>query len=623
MRVMLLTSGAVLFLTCTSYFVYEIVTFRQVTEAQLVIVGKMIATNSTAALAFDDSGEGEEILHALQADPQIVAAGLYDGRGKLFSRYPDSLSYLNFPAAPRGDGYAFSRSHLEGFQPVVQGDKRLGTLYLKMELSAVYQRLQLYGLIAFGVIGFSFLLAYTLSRELQKVISEPILSLAQTARVVSQRFDYSVRAKKIGNDELGLLTDAFNTMLGQIEAQNQEIRTFNQSLEQKVRERTHELELANQELKRKNEFVRTIIHSSVQIIAVLDQQMRYTAINKSFEQLYRVDRQQVVGRSLTEVFPQTKDTQVERDIREALRGNPVHHAVARSAVIPGYFETHFIPLKEKEDVYGVLLVSHDITRIIEVNDQLKKANQELIRSNQDLGQFAYVASHDLQEPLRKIQVFAELLRHKRHDETETQRYLEKVHAASGRMTTLIQDVLSYSRLARTEESLVETNLNAILDQVKSDFDLLIQQKGATIICSNLPVVKGIPAQLGQLFANLISNALKFNRQNPLIRITVRELPESSRALYESLSQAQAYWEIQVIDNGIGFESQYSQQIFTIFQRLNNQQTYSGTGIGLALCRKIVENHQGVIVASSEPGKGATFTVVLPQCIAGIAAPSSE
>ncbi|WP_207506417.1 ATP-binding protein [Telluribacter humicola] len=611
MRVILLTSGAVLLLTCASFFVYESITYRESTRSQLSTIGKIIATNSSAALAFDDAREGNEILHALLAEEHIVAAALYDVQGNLFSKYPDTLSAQEFPPAPGTDGYSFTATHLEGFQPVVQGGRRLGTLFIRQDMFAMYQRFQLYGLIALGVIAVSFLLAYFLSQELQKEISGPILSLAQTAGKVSQNFDYSVRATKVGNDEIGNLTDAFNNMLRQIEEQNRQITSFNARLEQKVRERTLELEVANQELLKKNDFVETILESSVHVIAVMDTQMRYTIVNKSFEQIYKIDRSEIVGRKYTEVFPQTVGSNIHQDIQKALQGTYVHNPNTRSAIIPGYFESHFVPLKEAGKVYSVLFILHDISNIMEANEKLKVANEELVKSNIELEQFAYVASHDLQEPLRKIQIFTDLVKSRRHEGEEASKYLEKIHASAERMTLLIRDLLSYSRLSRIEEGFVETDLNETMELVKSDFEMLIQQKGATIICPALPVVKGIPHQLGQLFANLISNALKFCQESPIIRITVEELSDSSRKLFPNLPGEEKYWVIKVADNGIGFEAQYSQKIFTIFQRLNDQKKYAGTGIGLAICRKIAENHKGTITASSIPGQGATFTIVLP------------
>ncbi|HXB02052.1 MAG TPA: PAS domain S-box protein [Opitutaceae bacterium] len=222
--IILLTCGAVLLLTCASFFSYELLTFRQSMVRQVSTIGKIVADNSTAALAFQNADDAKEILNALKAEPHVVAASLYTADGKLFSKYPANLPDAAFPDAPAEDGYRFERSHLDGFQPVVQGDKRIGTLYLENDLGAVYERFRLYGLMIVLVVAVSFLLAYTLSTALQKQISRPILALAETAKAISERRDYSVRAAKLGRDELGLLTDAFNQMLEQIHEQNQTLQ---------------------------------------------------------------------------------------------------------------------------------------------------------------------------------------------------------------------------------------------------------------------------------------------------------------------------------------------------------------------------------------------------------------
>jgi len=248
MTVILFTSGAVLLLTCSAFFAYEFFAFRQATITQLSTLGEIIAANSTAALAFGDRDAADEILAALKAEKHIVAAGLYDKEGKLFSHYPTSMPIEGLPQKPEDGGYHFDHSHLIGFQSVFQGDRNLGTLYLKSDMGAMYERFQRYGTIVILVIALSFFLAYLLSKSLQKRISKPILALAETAKAISDLHDYSVRAIKFDEDELGLLTDAFNQMLIQIQEQNREIISFNQKLEQKVMERTHEMETANKEL---------------------------------------------------------------------------------------------------------------------------------------------------------------------------------------------------------------------------------------------------------------------------------------------------------------------------------------------------------------------------------------
>jgi signal transduction histidine kinase len=179
------------------------------------------------------------------------------------------------------------------------------------------------------------------------------------------------------------------------------------------------------------------------------------------------------------------------------------------------------------------------------------------------------------------------------------------------MSSLINDVLNYSRLTKTGEQFINTDLNKILRDVLSDFELLIEQKKAAITYTDLPTIKGIPLQLHQLFSNLISNSLKFSERNPQITITAKMLSPEEIQEHARLKKTGSYVQLVLQDNGIGFEQQYAEQIFTIFQRLNNLKAYSGTGIGLALCKKIVDHHDGIITANSEIGQGATFTITLP------------
>jgi signal transduction histidine kinase len=248
MRASLLISGMVLFVTCTTFFTYEFFKSRQEVKEKLETLGKIISANSTAALAFDNPTDAGEILSALKLEPHIESACLYNKEGILFAHYPDSVHLTSFPAKPAAEGYFFSQSFLDGFQPIVLGDKRLGTLYIKSDLTDIYDRFRLYFLITAGVIAVSFLLAYLLSVILQKNISVPVLALVETAKAISEHKDYSVRARKYNKDEVGLLIDAFNEMLVKIQEQNKTLSEFNTTLEQKVKTRTSELEIANKEL---------------------------------------------------------------------------------------------------------------------------------------------------------------------------------------------------------------------------------------------------------------------------------------------------------------------------------------------------------------------------------------
>src|SRR3984957_5114092 len=215
-RMIFLSSGAVLAVTTSAFCAYEFLTFRQSSVQQLQTLSQAIASNSTAALAFDNADDAAAILAAFKADPHIAAAALYDSQGKIFAIYPRGRPAANFPARPGASGYIFGHGELIGFQPVEEGSKRLGTLFVESALGAMYARIRLYALIVFLVIGLSLPLVYVISRRLQHRLLHPILALADTTRAVSERHDYTVRAVRTGAYEFDLFTDTFNQMLTQI-----------------------------------------------------------------------------------------------------------------------------------------------------------------------------------------------------------------------------------------------------------------------------------------------------------------------------------------------------------------------------------------------------------------------
>ncbi len=253
-------------------------------------------------------------------------------------------------------------------------------------------------------------------------------------------------------------------------------------------------------------------------------------------------------------------------------------------------------------------------QVMERTRDLENANFNLKQSNHDLEQFAYIATHDLQEPLRKIRTYSSWI-NKKFENTlpeEAHEYMLKIENASERMSTLVDDLLNYSLLLRPQEAFEITDLNTILDDVLKDFDPVIKDRQVVINRMHLPQLQLVPMQIYQLFYNLLSNALKFtnDERNAVIEITTRTLPvEEVIAL--QLNMDISFTEIIFKDNGIGFSQQYAEKIFSIFQRLNSRTKFSGTGIGLALCKKIVLFHHGVIYAKSTENEGASFHVILP------------
>ena len=261
--------------------------------------------------------------------------------------------------------------------------------------------------------------------------------------------------------------------------------------------------------------------------------------------------------------------------------------------------------------------------ISRANDELRQANELLEQANNALQQFAAVASHDLQEPLRKIQSFGNLLLGQYADQLgkDGRDYLERMQTAANRMSTLIRDLLTYSRIAALHDRRRLVSLATVVQAVLQDLELLIADTGAIVEVDSLPEVLGDDMQLGQLFQNLLSNALKFSRTSPRSstqttppRVQIRVQPVLAKDLPKTIKPtllAPLYYRIDVTDNGIGFEQKQASRIFQVFQRLHGKSEFSGTGIGLAICEKVVVNHGGAIRATSRPGHGATFSVYLP------------
>lgn len=611
MRTVLITSGVVLVLTCASFFGYEFFTYRETARHDLATIGKIIANNSSGSVAFLNYEDANEVLQALHAEGDITAACLYDKDGNIFAKYPNTspLVSADVPDHPGQAGYKIQHGIIEGFEPVMQKNNKIGMLYIQSDMHEIYNRFKRYLLIMLAAIVVASLVAYLLSQHLQQTILKPILALSSTARNISSRHDYTVRAKKFDEDEIGVLTDAFNQMLGQIENQNAEITSFSHALEVKVNERTRELEQANNELKLKTEFVETIIDSSVDVIAVFDTGLRYVMMNDYGKEVYGITNE-IIGTHILTAFPMLENSPMYLNLQKAIGGEKIHDPYYRSRISNRVFENFYIPLYDKDDkLYNVLVIGHDITDTVEANEKLRLLNRELEKSNRDLEQFAFVASHDLQEPLRKIQTFSHLIESKLDDKENIQKYLTKIISSAVRMTDLIKAVLNYSRLSNTDEQLEEVDLNEIVENIKNDYELTISEKNAVINTGKLPVLKGNHLQLNQLFLNLISNSLKFAEEAPVISISSTIVEKHQLNGSDTLNGR--YAEIIFTDNGIGFEQHYAEKVFAVFQRLHNKQQYPGTGIGLALCKKIVDNHNGYINVNSRPGEGTTFTIYLP------------
>ena len=253
-------------------------------------------------------------------------------------------------------------------------------------------------------------------------------------------------------------------------------------------------------------------------------------------------------------------------------------------------------------------------KVAERTKELAEANLQMQQSNVELNEFAYIASHDLQEPLRKVRTFTDLMQMSLGEiPDKAKNYITKIQNSTERMQTLINDVLKFSLLSKEREKFTSVDLNNVLKRVLDDYELLIEQKGAKITVDALPVIEAIPLQMVQLFTNLLSNALKFNSNERTLEIYIHshQLSPQQAEEYKELNKDKIHFLIEFKDNGIGFHQENAKQIFTIFQRLHGKTEYSGTGIGLAICKKIALNHHGTIYANSQLNEGTSFIIILP------------
>ncbi|MCY7421844.1 MAG: hypothetical protein LH478_08905 [Chitinophagaceae bacterium] len=268
------------------------------------------------------------------------------------------------------------------------------------------------------------------------------------------------------------------------------------------------------------------------------------------------------------------------------------------------------PSKNEQPV----VVESEVTKE-ELQSTIEKLTLQLEQTNMQLDQFAHITSHELQEPLRKIIIFSKiLLQNKTKLKTqEVKKYLEKIGSSSVRLRKLIEEMLNFATVTNYEKLLVKTDLNEILKCTLFDFELLIEEKKAEVIAHELPEVEAVPFQIGQLFYDIIHNSLKFSKVDvaPVIEITSRKLTKKDMKSHVNLDANLCYYEITFQDNGIGFNQKYAEQIFTMFQRLSSGGEYPGTGIGLAICKKVVQNYHGEIFAEGLEDKGAAIHILLP------------
>ncbi len=401
---------------------------------------------------------------------------------------------------------------------------------------------------------------------------------------------------------------------------------------------TTEQVLARKKIEESKNQLQNIFLNAPAAIAIYEvPEYKYILANKTYEKLTNRKAEDLLGKSFRDVFPELKGTGAFELFDNIFKNGEPFTAPEYAAMVDikndgvlkqCYFNFSMEPVENSSgEIYAIISMTYDITeqielrkkieesekileqKVIERTEQLNDKNIELQKLNKELEAFTYISSHDLQEPLRKIQTFAgRIIATEKEQLSDTAKdYFRRMNDAATRMQTLIQDLLVFSRVNTSERKFETTDLAKIIDEVKEDFRETIEEKNATITTGEMCEANIIPFQVRQLMHNLIGNALKFSRKDirPEIIITGMKMSAADSPLNKPACH------ISVSDNGIGFGKEYSEKIFEVFQRLHSKEEYAGTGIGLAIVKKIVDNHHGIITAESEFGKGATFNIYIP------------
>jgi PAS domain S-box-containing protein len=377
--------------------------------------------------------------------------------------------------------------------------------------------------------------------------------------------------------------------------QRQSLEVSKSVLELHVEARTKEV----QKLQRRYEH---ILNSAGEGICGLDLEGRTTFANPAVAKLTGWKVEELIGQTEQEIF----GLHGPAEGNGSVQNNPGEEVFHRKDGTPYAVEYVRTDINENGRVMGSVLIVKDITERKRADETLAQRAAELARSNAELEQFAFVASHDLQEPLRKIQAFGDRLKMKCQGAiaAEAHDYLQRMQNAAARMRTLIDDLLAFSRVIRSSEPFIPVDLVKVTKEVLSDLEVRIEQSAARVEVGDLPTIQADPLQMRQLLLNLLNNALKFQPPDaqPVVMIQSRTFNQPS---------GEEMCELTVSDNGIGFEEIYLEKIFAVFQRLHGRTEYEGTGVGLAVCRRITDRHHGTITAKSQLGQGSTFIVTLP------------
>jgi PAS domain S-box-containing protein len=564
----------------------DLVLFREYLERDLNALAGIIADNSTGSLAFNDSQSATETLGALRARTHLVTACIFRTDGTMLAQYTrkGESAVCSFAGLP--EGLRVRWGDITVVRPIVLNGQRTGTLVLFYDLNEIVERVKLYSATVICFVLVSIFIAYLLSSRFSKLIATPVSQLVRATTAVSETSDYSIRAQRLSGDELGVLVDRFNEMLSNIQSRDTNLRNALLDREEALRE----AEAARERF-------RFMAESMPQKI--------FTAKANGDMDYFNLQWTEFTGLSFDEmknwgwtrfVHPDDIEANVLSWRHSLETGEPFHfqHRLRRG---DGAYRWHLSRAHAMRGSDGA--ISMWIGSDTDIHEQ-KEKEEELRRLNDDLQQFAYSASHDLQEPIRNVAVYSEVIADQYHDllDDEGRQYLGFLVEGGRRLATLINDLLAYTRAGVIEGAVTSVDSSTVMKHTLANLAEAIRETGATVTYDSLPEVYMAEAHLQQVLQNLLTNALKYRNENP-------------PCIHLSAVNLGVAWRFSVRDNGIGIDPQYKEKIFGVFKRLHRDQRYPGTGIGLAITHRVVERYGGRIWVESEAGKGSTFYFTIP------------
>jgi PAS domain S-box-containing protein len=615
--VIVCTSLVGLSLACLSFELYERTSFRAAMTSELSALADTLGANTAASLAFNDRKSAQDMLSALRAEPHIVAACLYESHGVVFAEYRRAGIAAEFAMPPRReDGAQFQKDTLTLFRAVSLGGEKTGAIAIISDLGALQAKIKQYTEISVVVILFSILATYVVSSRLLRLITEPILHLAQVAARVTAKEDYALRALPRGEDEVGALIGSFNQMLERIQERDAALQGAKSELELRVQARTRELQLevnermrAEEALSEERKILRALIDNVPDFMYVKDLECRFLVANLSVaRQMGAKAPEELLGKNDFDFYPREIATTFYEDEQRVIRSGQAEvnreEAGLDSQGNASQIMTTQVPLRDKNGrVTGLVGIGRDITHLKKVQEEMQNAREAAEAASRAKSEFLANMSHEIRTPLNGVMGMTDLALET--DLTQEQReYLETVKMSGDSLLTVINDILDFSKIeaGKIDLEALDFDLRDSLESTLKTLAVRADEKGLELLCEVAPevpeVVRGDSSRLRQIVVNLVGNAIKFTDSGEIaVKVQV-----------ETREGTECVCRFTVADTGVGIPEDKRELIFKPFSQADTSTTrkYGGTGLGLTISTRLVQMMGGKIWVESEAGRGSQF-----------------